>query len=45
MSVLPMCLCTTFMPGANGSQKDVLDSLELELFVIVGHHVDAGNWT
>lgn len=45
MSVLPMCLCTTFMPGAHRSQKDVLGSLELELLVIVSHHVDSRNWT
>lgn len=43
VSVVPMC-----MPGAYGSQKMVLDSLELELLLAVSHeqsqvHIGAGN--
>lgn len=37
---LDVCLCTTYMPGACGSQKR-----ELELQTIVSHHVGARNWS
>ena len=41
---LHVCLCTTYMPGAYGVQKRVLDPLELELQTVVSHHVDAGKF-
>ena len=43
MFCLHVCLCTTFMLGTHGSQKKVLAPLGLELQLVVGHHVGAGN--
>lgn len=40
------CLCTTtHVHGALGGQKRTLDPLELELEMVVIHHVGAGTWT
>lgn len=36
-------LCTIFVPGACGDEKRESDLVELELQVIVSHHVSAGN--
>ena len=33
------------MPGAHGGQEKVMDSLRLELQMVVSHHVAAGNQT
>ena len=44
-SVYDLCLCTRCMPGACLGQKRALDTLELELWTLVGPHVHAGNWT
>lgn len=41
MSVFFLCVCLC-MPGAGGEQKRTLDSLELDLQMIVGHHVVLG---
>lgn len=38
-------MCTMCVPSAQGGQKRVLDTLGLELCVIVSYYVDAGNWT
>lgn len=44
MDVLPPCmLCTTRVPDAHGDQKRALGALELELEIVVGHYVGAGN--
>ena len=42
---LHVCICTTFLLGAHGGQKRVLDSLEIELWVVINHCVGAGNQT
>lgn len=34
---------TTCVPGAFGSQDRVLDSLEMELWMLISHHLDAGD--
>lgn len=39
----PVCLCTAGAPGAHGSQKRVLDSMELELHGILTCYVGSGN--
>lgn len=39
-----VCMCTMCIPGARG-QKMVSEALELELWIVVNHHVDAGNQT
>lgn len=39
--VLPACLCTTYMPDANGSQKRALDLLVLKFQMVVSWHVGA----
>ena len=41
MYVLHICMCAMF--DARRSQKRASDSLELELQVVVSHHVGAGN--
>ena len=41
---LYLCQCTPSMPVIYGSQKKVLDALELKLQVVVSCHVGAGNW-
>lgn len=38
-----MYVCTC-VPGAKRGQKRVLDSLGLELLVVMSHHVGAMNW-
>lgn len=40
-----VCLCTTCMHGASWGQRTVSDPLELELQLVVSHHVDVENWT
>lgn len=47
MGVLPVCIClyTTFVPGANGDQRKVLDSLGLELQMDVSCLLGSGNQT
>jgi hypothetical protein len=42
---LHVCMCTICVPGALGSQKGEMDPLELELWMVVNHHVGAGNRT
>lgn len=42
---LPVCLCTTHVPGAQESQKRILDPLVLELWMVVSPHVGAGYQT
>lgn len=41
MFSLHVCVCIITMPGAHGSQKKVLDPLELKVKIAVSHHVDA----
>lgn len=45
MSVLHACMyvCTMFMLGTHESQKKALDSLGLELQLVVSYYVSAGN--
>lgn len=38
-----LCLCTTCVPSAHNGWKRALDSLKLELWIIVTHHGTAGN--
>lgn len=40
---LNVCLCSICVPGIHGGQKRALDALELELGIVVNHHVGAGN--
>ena len=40
MDVLSACV-----PGAYGGRKKVLDSLELELHMVVSHNIGAVSWT
>lgn len=42
---LYVCLCTLCVPGGFGSQRSMVDSLKLELFVVMSHYVGAGNQT
>lgn len=35
MFCLYVCLCITYMPGALGGQERVMDTLELELQILV----------
>jgi hypothetical protein len=44
MNVLPVCLRTMCVTSACRGQK-VLEHLELELQILVSHHVGAGNQT
>lgn len=39
---LHVCMCMNFI-GDHGGQKITLDTLVLELQMVVKHHVDAGN--
>lgn len=42
IGVLLVCsICTTYVPCGHGSQVSSLDTLELELKMIVSHHVNA----
>lgn len=38
MSILPVCVYITCMPYVPGDQERKSDSLELELWMVVGHH-------
>lgn len=40
-----ICMGTIGIPGGSGGQKKAPDPLKLELWMIVSHHVDAGNQT
>lgn len=40
---LPACIYTTFIPATQGSQQRALDSLKLEVCMMVSHHVGTGN--
>lgn len=39
-----ICMCTTCMLSVLRGQR-ALDPLELELWMVMSHHVNAGNWT
>jgi hypothetical protein len=39
------CQCTSCVPSAHWDQKRSLDPLELELYVVVSHHVGARDQT
>lgn len=41
---LPVCLCTTYVPGMHGDQKSI-NPLEMELQMVVSHGVCAENQT
>lgn len=41
---LNVCMCITYMAGAHGIQRGESDTLELELWMFVSHHIGAGNW-
>lgn len=41
VSVLPACMCTTFVPCSHRGQKKVLDPVELELRMDAIHHVES----
>jgi hypothetical protein len=41
--LLHVYMCNKYMPDSLGDPKDVFNPLELELWVVVGHHVGAGN--
>lgn len=43
--LLHICICTICLPGALGEQRRALDTLELELQVIVNCHLDSRNQT
>lgn len=36
-------MCTSYMPGAHGGQKRILDPMKLESQIIVSLHVSAEN--
>ena len=38
-------LYTMWVSDTHGDQKRMLDALELDLHMVVSHHVGAGNWT
>lgn len=42
---LHVYMCVTCVPGIQGSKKRSLGPLELDLWMIVSHHVDVGNQT
>lgn len=42
---LQVCMCIVCVPVALGTQKEVPDSLELELQEVVSYHMHASNWT
>lgn len=39
MFCLYMCLCITYRPGACGVRKRLTDPLELDLQMVLSHHV------
>lgn len=41
---LHVFMCTTYVPGAHGKQKKALE-MELQIQIVVSHHVDAEDWT
>ena len=41
---LHVFMCTTYVPCAHGKQKKALE-LELQIQMVVSHHVDAENQT
>lgn len=43
MSVYVLCICTMFKTGAHEGQKRELDSLEVELQLLMSCHMSAGN--
>ena len=43
MSALAACVCTMFVTGVHVGLKGMSDPLELELQMVVSHHVGAGN--
>lgn len=43
LGVLHACLCTMCLPEAFGVRKGRLVPLRLELQMVVGHHLGAGN--
>lgn len=43
MGILPACVCSMCMPGVLGGQKGETESLQLELQMVVIHHVGARN--
>lgn len=45
VSHLHVCMCTTYMPGACGGQKRVLDPLKIELQMFVSSCVSSGKQT
>lgn len=45
MFCLHVCLCSRCVPGTCRDQKSVSDPLELELRMVVSHHVDVGTQT
>ena len=40
---LHVCMCTTCVPGAQSSLKRMPYPLELELHIVISHHVSAGS--
>ena len=36
------CVCTTCIPDARGGQQWSLDSMKLELWMVMSHHVASG---
>lgn len=41
---LHVFMCTTYVPGAHVKQKKALE-MELQIQIVVSHHVDAEDWT
>jgi hypothetical protein len=41
--VLPACMSTRYGPGAHRRHERVSDTLDMDLQVVVSHHVSAGN--
>lgn len=42
---LNVCICTTYVPDAQGGWKKTSCSLEWQLWIVVSQHVSGGNWT
>lgn len=42
VSVLPVCMCATSVPGSHKGQKKVLDPVELALRMYASHRVGSG---
>lgn len=43
MDAVPACLCTVYVPDVHGCQGKASDALELELHVVMNHHINTGN--